>query len=121
MLRADGGTRTASITGAYVALHQALQKMVNNGVYSSLPILEPVAAISCGLVQNTPLLDIEYIEDSDAQADSNFIITETGKLVEIQVSSEQNPIDQQEFDQLFALAKKGCQELIELQKSALNI
>ena len=94
VLQADGGTRTASITGAYVALHQALQKMVNNKVLTKLPLTGQIAAVSCGVVGGQSLLDLNYQEDSTAEVDANFVMTGDGKLVEIQAAAEKGaPLD----------------------------
>ena len=114
VIRADGGTRTASITGGYVALSLALKKM---GWQNAL--VDSVAAISCGILGGTPLLDLEYEEDSKAEVDSNFVITGSGKLVEIQGTGENGTFSEDEFLAMLQLAKKGCAELTELQKSAI--
>lgn len=121
VLQADGGTRTASITGAYVAMHQAIQKLVEAKTIKEMPIIDQVAAISCGISKGTPLLDINYAEDSTAEVDANFVITGAGKLVEIQATAEQTPFDDKEFAQLLSLAKEGINELITLQRQVLKI
>jgi len=121
VLQADGGTRTASITGAYVALHQALQKLVANKKISSMPLTDHIAAISCGIVDGEARLDLNYIEDSSAQVDANFVMTGSGRIVEIQAAAEKNPFSEEEFAQMLALSKVGIAELIQLQKQALKI
>ncbi len=121
VLQADGGTRTASITGAYVALHQALQKLVTNKKISAMPLTDHIAAVSCGIVDGEARLDLNYIEDSSAQVDANFVITGSGRLVEIQATAEKAPFSEDEFTQMLALSKIGVEELIKLQKQALKI
>ena len=121
VLQADGGTRTASITGAYVALHQALQKMVNNKVLAKLPLTGQIAAVSCGVVAGQSLLDLNYQEDSTAEVDANFVMTGDGKLVEIQAAAEKGAFAEDAFNEMLALSKAGIAELIQLQKQALKI
>lgn len=121
VLQADGGTRTASITGAFVALYIALQKMVDEQKISHNPIKEFVAAVSCGLDGDAVLLDLDYDEDSSARADTNFVITENGRIVEIQGTAEEEPFEEQKFFELFNTAKNGVQELIMKQKQVLGI
>lgn len=121
VLQADGGTRTASITGAYVALHQALNKMVQNKILAKLPIIDQVAAISCGIVKDQVLLDLDYQEDSGAEVDANFVITGNGKLVEIQATAEKTAFSEKEFSAMLAFAREGINELISLQKQVLKI
>ena len=112
VLQADGGTRTASITGAYVALHQALQKLVANKKISAMPLTDHIAAVSCGIIDGEARLDLNYIEDSSAQVDANFVITGSGRLVEIQAAAEKDPFSEEEFAQMLALSKTGVEELI---------
>lgn len=119
VLQADGGTRTASITGAYVALYQAFHKMKSMGVIGKIPLRENVAAISCGLYKGVPVLDLDYAEDSKAQADANFVLTATGKIVEVQGTAEDHPFEEHEFASLMLLAKKGVAELVTLQNATL--
>ncbi len=119
VLEADGGTRTASITGAYVALRQALQKLVDAGTLPALPLRDHVAAISCGVFNGTPVLDLDYDEDSNAEVDANFVLTGSGHIIEIQGTAEQEPFSEETFAALMALAKKGIGELVEAQKAAL--
>lgn len=121
VIEADGGTRTASITGAYVALHQALAKLHKSGDVKIFPAHSFVAAVSCGIVGGVPVLDLEYTEDSAAQVDANFVITGNGKLVEIQATAEENPFSDEEFGAMMGLAKKGITELVALQKKALGL
>lgn len=121
VLQADGGTRTASITGSFVALYIALQKMVSDGKISCNPIKEFVAAVSCGLHGDEVLLDLDYEEDSSARADTNFVLTESGKIVEIQGTAEGEPFSREQFEKLFALAQTAVADLIKLQKQALGV
>ncbi|NKB42956.1 MAG: ribonuclease PH [Alphaproteobacteria bacterium] len=120
VLQADGGTRTASITGAYLALHQAFARMIDLGVMTELPFSEPVAAISCGIYKGTPVLDLDYAEDSNAQADANFVLTGSGKIVEIQGTAEEDPFTIEEFQGLLDLAQAGCADLVRMQQAALD-
>jgi len=119
VIQADGGTRTASITGGYVALHLALDKLVKDKVLGKNPLREPVAAISCGIHSGIPVLDLDYVEDSSAAVDANFVITGGGGLVEVQATGEERPMSEVEFLALLGLAKKGIRELVELQKKAV--
>lgn len=121
VLQADGGTRTASITGGFVALYQALQKMVAAEKLPENPVREFVAAISCGICDGAAVLDLDYAEDSSAQADTNFVLTESGKIVEIQGTAEGQPFDESQFAELMRLARKGIGELIAKQKEALGV
>jgi len=121
VLQADGGTRTASITGAYVALYQAMQRLVNKKQIPSIPFTDQVAAVSCGICQQKVLLDLNYVEDSSADVDANFVLNASGKIIEVQACAEKNPFDQQQFMDMLALAQKGASELFELQKKALNL
>lgn len=111
VIKADGGTRTASITGAWVALRIAIDRLLANGSLKKDPLMGSVAAISCGIVGGTPILDIDYQEDSSADTDANFVITGTGGIVEIQATAEAAPFEREEFNQLLALADKGVTEL----------
>jgi len=121
VIQADGGTRTASITGAYVALYQAFQHRQRLGSLESLPLISQVAAISCGLHLGKPLLDLDYEEDSNAEADANFVLTAAGGIVEVQSTAEERPFSESDFWELMQLAKKGCAELTALQRRALNL
>ena len=120
VIQADGGTRTASITGAWVALRLATRRLLDEGVIKTDPILDQVAAVSCGVFENEPVLDLEYEEDSQAEADANFVLTGAGDIVEIQATGEKRGFSQAEFEQLFALARQGIGELIVLQKAAVG-
>ena len=120
VLQADGGTRTAAITGAWVALRLATRYMMEEGLITADPILDQVAAISCGVFANVPVLDLEYEEDSQAEADANFVLTGAGDIVEIQATGEKRGFTQGEFEALFSLARKGIGELVEMQKAAVG-
>ena len=120
VLQADGGTRTAAITGGYVALHAAFDKMVMRGVIRQIPLTGAVAAVSCGIYNGTPVLDLDYDEDRCAEADANFVLTGTGGIVEVQASAEAGPFDQASFDTLILLARRGCAELVDRQYNALG-
>ncbi|GJL86646.1 MAG: ribonuclease PH [Minwuia thermotolerans] len=121
VLQADGGTRTAAITGSWVALHIALKGLVDKGAIKSIPLIGQVAAISCGIYQGQPVLDLDYDEDSKAETDSNFVITDGGTLVEIQATAEGTPFTDAEFMELLRLARKGAGELAELQRAAVSV
>lgn len=116
VLQADGGTRTASITGAYVALRQALQKMVDKKILPKLPLTDYLAAISCGIVDDKIVLDLNYKEDSTANVDANFVMTGSGQLVEVQASAEKGSFSKQAFSEMLALAELGINDLILKQK-----
>ncbi|RAK67312.1 ribonuclease PH [Phenylobacterium kunshanense] len=118
VLQADGGTRTASITGAWVALRLATQYLRDEGVIATDPILDQVAAISCGIFAGTPVLDLDYEEDSNAEADANFVLTGSGDIVEVQATGEKRGFSQAEFEALFSLARKGIGELCVMQRAA---
>jgi ribonuclease PH len=120
VIQADGGTRTASITGSYVALHLALRRMVDAKQIPVLPLRDSVAAISCGIHKGTPVLDLDYAEDSEADADANFVLTASGKLVEIQATAEEAPFAEEQFAELLRLARKGIGELTRLQRAAVT-
>ncbi|MCI3135580.1 ribonuclease PH [Phenylobacterium aquaticum] len=115
VIQADGGTRTAAITGAWVALRQATRYLMDEGLITTDPIVDQVAAISCGVYNNVPVLDLEYEEDSNAEADANFVLTGRGDIVEIQATGEKRGFSQAEFEALFGLARKGIGELCALQ------
>ncbi len=116
VIQADGGTRTASITGAWVALHDCLQWMRSREMIPSLPLRDHVAAISCGIVAGRAVLDLDYVEDSDAMMDANFVMTGGGGLVEVQATAEAEPMSEALFHELMALARRGIAELVRLQK-----
>src|SRR5438128_7419298 len=118
VLQADGGTRTAAITGSYVALYQALAKFVTAGIVAAMPLRDSVAAISCGVVEGSPVLDLDYAEDSTAETDANFVLTGTGGIVEIQATAEGAPFDDASFTRMLALARAGIAELTRQQRQA---
>jgi len=120
VIQADGGTRTAAITGAWVALRLATQYLLDEGVITTDPILDQVAAISCGVFNGVPVLDLEYEEDSNAEADANFVLTGKGDIVEIQATGEKRGFTQGEFEELFSLARKGIGELCALQRATVG-
>jgi ribonuclease PH len=119
VLQADGGTRTASITGAWVALHDCIQWMRSRSIITTNPLRDHVAAISCGIAQGVPVLDLDYAEDSTAETDANFVMTGMGGIVEVQGTAEGKPFSSDELLQLMALANKGIAELVALQKKAV--
>jgi ribonuclease PH len=121
VLQADGGTRTASITGAWVALHFAFQRLIKDGKLAVSPLTGEVAAVSCGLWQGTAVLDLDYPEDSKADADANFVLTGKGGIVEVQGTAEQDPFSEAQFLELLALAKKGIGELSRMQRAAVGL
>ncbi len=119
VLQADGGTRTASITGAFVALAQACGELLEEGVIDSLPFRDTVAAVSCGIVDDRPILDLAYTEDRDADVDMNFVMTGSGRFVELQGTGEEATFSQEELDALTALAHSGIDQLTDFQLDAL--
>ncbi len=120
VIQADGGTRTASITGAWVALHDCIAKLLADGSLQESPLLDHVAALSCGIHEGTPVADLDYAEDSTAETDANFVITGSGGIVEVQGTAEGTPFSEDELMQLLALAKAGIGELVALQKAAIQ-
>ena len=120
VLQADGGTRTAAITGAFVAAQDAVAKLMAEGRLAASPVLAPVAAISVGIVEGTPLLDLEYIEDVNCDTDMNVVMTGKGHYVEVQGTAEGAAFTRAEMDQLLRLAEKGIGELVEMQLAALS-
>ena len=120
VIQADGGTRTAAITGSFVALHLAFQHLLEIGAIKTMPLTDHVAAVSCGIYKGTSVLDLDYAEDSTAQADANFVLTGNGGIVEIQGTAEEKPFTEAEFAALLGLARKGVDELVVLQKAALG-
>ena len=121
VLQADGGTRTAAVTGAYVALYRAFERLVTLGMLKTVPLTDQVAAVSCGIVKDAALLDLDYEEDSTAQADTNFVLTAAGGIVEIQGTAEDTPFSEAQFMKLLALARKGVDELTALQRAVLGL
>ena len=120
VIRADGGTRTASITGAWVALSLAVEDLMQKGLIAAMPLRDQVAAISCGLVAGEALADLDYNEDSNAETDANFVLTASGGIVEIQGTAEQHPFSESQLMEMMTLAKKGCQQLFEVQMQAVR-
>ncbi len=120
VIQADGGTRTAAITGGYVALALAVNHLIRIGALTKNPLRDNVAAISCGIYNGVPVLDLDYAEDSNAETDGNFVITGSGGLVEIQATAEKESFSQEAFDELMALARKGIAELVIAQNEALK-
>ena len=120
VIQADGGTRTASITGAWVALHDCVEWMRARDMLTSDVLTSQVAAISCGIYKGTPVLDLDYVEDSDADTDANFVMTADGGIVEIQGTAEADPFSEEQFAELMRLAKKGIGELGNLQKISVS-
>ncbi len=121
VIQADGGTRTASVTGGFVALYLACQKLVAQGKIKSMPITNFIAAVSCGIFQGEPVLDLDYLEDSNAETDSNFVMTDKGTLIEVQGTAENGSFTPDELIKLLQLAQKGVKELIEKQKQVLGV
>jgi ribonuclease PH len=121
VLQADGGTRTAAITGSYVALYQAIGRLIEAKLLGALPLTDAVAAISCGIHENRPVLDLDYAEDSSAATDANFVLTGKGGIVEIQATAEHTPFEEAQFAELLALARRGVAQLIDLQRRALGL
>ena len=119
VLQADGGTRTAAITGSFVALHLAFAKLIKTGVITRVPLTDHVAAVSCGVVGGQAVLDLDYAEDSNAETDANFVLTGKGGLVELQASAEKEPFDEALFNGMLALARQGVTELVAAQKRAI--
>jgi len=120
VIQADGGTRTAAITGAWVALRLATRYLLTEGVIATDPILDQVAAVSCGVYKDTPVLDLDYEEDSSAEADANFVLTGAGDIVEIQATGEKRGFTRAEFETLFDLARQGIVDLQALQRQAVG-
>jgi ribonuclease PH len=119
VIQADGGTRTASITGAWVALADCLRWMKARDMVKQEVLRDHIAAVSCGVYQNTAVLDLDYAEDSEAETDANFVLSGSGKIVEIQATAERDPFSEDQFMALLALARKGCEKLVSLQKMAV--
>lgn len=120
VIQADGGTRTASISGAYVALYQCFEKMIKDGLIKEMPLTDQVAAISCGIYKATPVCDLDYDEDSTAETDANFVLTKAGGIVEVQATAEEEPFSQEQFLRLLRLAQIGCEEIFKAQNKALK-
>ena len=120
VIQADGGTRCASITGAYVALALACRKMVKNAILKNSPLLSEVAAVSVGIIEGTPILDLAYAEDSVADVDMNIVCTGRGQFIEIQGTAEREPFTREQMDEMLILAEKGVNQLFEVQRVALG-
>ena len=121
VIQADGGTRTASITGAWVALYQAIIYLLKTGKLSENPIIDQVAAISCGIVENQELVDLDYDEDSNAETDGNFVMTSNNGIVEIQTTAEEKPFNKEQFQRLINLAERSTRNIFKIQKQALSL
>lgn len=119
VIQADGGTRTAAITGAWVALYDCFGWMQARNMFVRHPLRDHIAAVSCGICGATPVLDLDYAEDSEAETDANFVMTGTGRLVEVQATAEKTPFSEDELTSLLALARKGIAKLVDLQKLAV--
>lgn len=119
VIQADGGTRTAAITGAYVALYQALSNLKDKGMIETIPLTDSIAAISCGVHNEQSILDLDYEEDSAAEVDANFVLTGSGKIVEIQTTAEERPFEEKSFLSLLKLAHSGIKEITKYQKKVL--
>ena len=117
VISADGGTRTASINGAWIALSLAIEKLINRKVLEKNPIIFGLSAISCGLLNNEVILDLNYEEDSNADADANFVFNSEGNIVEIQCTGEKKPISSSQFSEMFKISKEACKEIYDIQKS----
>ena len=120
VIQADGGTRCASITGGWVALRLAVNKLMKAGLVTTNPLIEPVAAVSCGIYAGQPVLDLDYPEDSEAGVDGNFIMLESGRLIEVQMSAEGSTYTRDQMNQLLDLSEKGAAELVAAQKAAVD-
>jgi len=121
VLQADGGTRTAAVTGAYVALYSALKSPMAQALLAAFPLTDAVAAVSCGIVGGEPVLDLDYAEDSTAEADANFVITGTGGLIEVQATAEKAPFSEDRFKDMLALARQGVAQLLAMQRAAVGL
>jgi len=120
VIQADGGTRTAAVNGAFIALASAVNKMMANKEFSSYPILDFVAAVSVGIVNNEFVLDLSYEEDSSAEIDMNLVMTGRGKIIEVQATAEKVPVSRSEFDKLIELGSNGIRQIVELEKKLLG-
>ncbi|HZL58913.1 MAG TPA: ribonuclease PH [Stellaceae bacterium] len=121
VLQADGGTRTAAITGSYVALYLAMKKLVESGALPALPLSDAVAAVSCGIVGGQAVLDLDYVEDSGAEADANFVFTGKGGIIEVQATAEKTAFAEPRFMEMLALGRHGVEALVRRQREALGI
>ena len=121
VIQADGGTRTASITGAWVALYQAINFLLKSGNLTENPIIDQVAAISCGIYENQELVDLDYEEDSSAETDGNFVMTSNNGIVEIQTTAEEKPFNKEQFQRLLNLAEISTKKIFKIQKDSLGL
>jgi ribonuclease PH len=121
VIQADGGTRTASITGGFVALAQAVQKLLSDGLIKQNPLTGSVASVSVGIYKGTPILDLDYAEDSNAETDMNVVMTDSGLFIEVQGTAEGHPFSEDEMQQMLGLARKGITELCDRQKAVLEV
>ena len=121
VIQADGGTRTASITGAYVALYDAVQKLLDKGLLTESPIIEPVAAISIGILDDEIMLDLDYSEDSTADVDANLVMTASGKIVEFQTTAEGEPFDKKQLLELLSVGEAAISQIVNIQKTSLGL
>jgi ribonuclease PH len=121
VLQADGGTRTTAVTGSYVALHLAFQRLLSAGLLKALPLRDNVAAVSCGVIAGNAVLDLDYAEDSQAMTDANFVLTGMGGIVEIQATAEGAPFNDTLFTEMLRLARQGVAELTQRQRAALGL
>ena len=121
VLQADGGTRTAAVTGGFVALYEACKVLKQKGLISEIPFKRVVAAVSCGIYKDLAILDLDYIEDSGAQTDANFVMTDANEIVEVQVTAEEAPFSHEKLSAMMSLAQKGIQEITRLQKQILGL
>ena len=121
VIQADGGTRTASITGAWVALYQAVNFLLKSGKLSENPIIDQIAAISCGICENQELIDLDYEEDSSAETDGNFVMTSNNGIVEIQTTAEEKAFNKEQFQRLLNLAEISTKNIFKIQKDALSL
>jgi len=121
VIQADGGTRTAAITGSYVALHRAFDYLVREDLISSIPLIDQVAGISCGVFKGEVVVDLDYAEDSTAETDANFVVTSSGGLVELQATGERGPFTRSQFERMLQVSETACAQLFALQLNALRV
>lgn len=121
VLQADGGTRTASITGGYVALYRALTRLVRQGILHKIPLIGEVAAVSCGIVDGEVVVDLDYAEDSTAEVDANFVMTNAGHIIEVQGTAEKEPFTEHQFLQMLSMARQSIENLVAVQRKALRL
>ncbi|SVB82804.1 uncharacterized protein METZ01_LOCUS235658 [marine metagenome] len=121
VIQADGGTRTAAITGSYVALHRAFEYLVREDLISSIPLIDQVAGISCGVFKGDVVVDLDYAEDSSAEADANFVVTSSGGLVELQATGERGPFTRSQFERMLKISEAACAQLFALQLNTLRV